>query len=95
MDFELHIGPDNGDMTMHCFSIPAIQHFFIWLVVVVAAVMIILAIWNVLAPKLTGYFGEAAALIGHIVYIVVWAIVLIFIIYFAFDLIECLVGMAR
>ncbi len=96
MDFELHISPDggasSGDTIMHCFSIPAIAHFFVWLVVVIAVVSIILLLWRTLSPKLGGWLGEAASVVGQIVYIVVWAVVIIFIIYFAFDLIECLVG---
>ncbi len=75
-----------------CFSWELLKDFFIWAIVVVAVVMILQLLANAVLPKLGGILGEAVGVVAQIIKIVLWAIVLLFIVYFAFDMIACLVG---
>lgn len=76
-----------------CFSLAWLSQVLIWIVIIAA----IVAILNLLLPRvlgqLTGILGDAVSLIAQILRIVLWAVVLIFVIYIAFDLISCLMSM--
>lgn len=75
-----------------CFSMAWLQQLFILLVIVVA----IVAIFKILIPyvlsKLGTTLGEGANVVMAVLRIVVWAIVVIFVIYICFALISCLLN---
>jgi len=71
-----------------CFSLDWIMHLLIFLVCVGAVVAIV----KLLLPMVMGPLGPMGALILQILWIILWAAVLIFIIYFAFELLACLFG---
>jgi hypothetical protein len=71
-----------------CFSMAWLQQLFINLVIIGA----VYAIIKLLLPLVLANFGGGAA-IGQIINIVLWAIILIFVIYIAFALISCLLSM--
>lgn len=71
-----------------CFNMVWFENILIWLVIIGAVV----AIFKLLLPLVFNQLGVAGAVILRIINIIVWAIVLIFIIIFAFDLISCLSG---
>lgn len=71
-----------------CFSVEWIERVLIWLVVIGA----VIAVVRLLLPQVMANFGAAGALVLQILNIVIWAIVLIAIIIFAFDLLGCLGG---
>lgn len=77
-----------------CFSLSWLMELLVWIVIIAA----IVAIVNVLLPRvlglLSGIFGEAAGMLVQILRIVLWAVVTIFVIYVAFDLISCLMNMS-
>ncbi|HXC76861.1 MAG TPA: hypothetical protein VNU19_07410 [Candidatus Acidoferrum sp.] len=77
-----------------CFSLEWIEHLLILAVVITAIVLILQAIISFVLPKLPGMFAEAVGLITTIIKIVIWAIIIIALIYFAFSMISCLWGMA-
>jgi hypothetical protein len=59
-------------------------------VVIVAVISILKIIVGVVLPKLPASFAEAATVIGQILNVVIWAIVIIALIIFAFAMIGCL-----
>lgn len=71
-----------------CFSLAWIENLLIWLVVIGAVVGIL----KIVVPLVLGYLGVAGGAIIQIINIVVWAVVIIFVIVLAFDLIGCLMG---
>jgi len=71
-----------------CFSLAWIEQLLIWLVIVVA----IVALLKLLLPYILNQLGAAGGIIMQAINIVVWAVVLIFVIYFIFALIACLGG---
>lgn len=72
-----------------CFSLPWIESLLVWIVIVVAVV----AILRLLLPWVFAQLGVGTGPLMAIVNIVVWAIIAIFVIYVAFALIECLIGL--
>jgi branched-subunit amino acid transport protein AzlD len=74
-----------------CFSLGWIESLLIWLVVVCAVVAVI----KLLLPYAFAQLGNPGALVVQVLNIVMWAVVLIFVIYIAFDLLACLVGFPR
>jgi len=73
-----------------CFSIEWIKDFLIWLVVLGAVVAVV----RLFLPRVLAPFGEAGAMVLQVLTIIVWAIVLIAIIVFAFQLLSCLGGVS-
>ena len=69
-----------------CFSTAWIEQLLVWLVIVCA----IIAILRLVLPWVAAQLG--IPLIGQIINIVLWAVVVIFVIYFCFALIGCLDG---
>ncbi len=72
---------------MACFSLSWIEQLLIWLVLVIALVAIV----QLVLPWLLSLFGqpEGGGMILQILRIVVWALVAIAVITFAFQLLEC------
>lgn len=68
-----------------CFSIQWIEQLLVWLVIVCA----IVAILRLLLPWVASQIG---GIIPAVINIVLWAVIAIFVIYFCFALIECLIG---
>lgn len=64
------------------------MQLLIWLVVIGA----IVAVVKLLLPYVLAQFGTAGTLVVQILNIIMWAVVLIAIIYIAFELISCLLG---
>jgi len=74
---------------MSCFTLSYVEQLCIWLIVIIAAVAII----RLVLPRLLTLFGPAPAgggLVFQVISIILWAIVAIFCIYIAFDLIACI-----
>ena len=71
-----------------CFSLAWIEQLLIWLVIVVA----IVALLKLLLPFILNQLGVAGGIIMQAINIVIWAVILIFVIYFVFALIACLGG---
>jgi len=75
-----------------CFSLGGLLYFLIWLIVVGAVVAII----RLLLPYVLGMFGIAGDLVMRVINIIIFAIVLIAVIYLVIDLLSCLgPGMPR
>jgi hypothetical protein len=74
-----------------CFSLAWLQQLLIW-IVIVGAIVAILQLFVPWVVANAGIFGDAVNIILQIIKIVVWAIVVIFVIYVAFDLISCLLS---
>ena len=71
-----------------CFSLAWFENLLIWLVILGAVV----AIFKVILPLVFAQLGTPGAAVMQIINIVLWAVVVIFIIIIAFELIGCLVG---
>ena len=67
-----------------CFSIQWIESLLVWLVIVCA----IFAILKLLLPWVAAQLG--IPIVAQILQIVLWAFIVIVVIYLAFDLISCL-----
>jgi hypothetical protein len=72
-----------------CFDLAWWENLFIWVVIIAA----IVAILRLLVPLVLGQLGIGGSLFMQIINIVIWAIIVIFIIYFAFGMIQCLMSM--
>lgn len=73
-----------------CFSLEWIEHLLILAVIVGAIIAILQVIVSFVLPKLPAPFQEIAGVISAIIRIVIWAIVIIAVIVFAFSVISCL-----
>ena len=76
-----------------CFSLEWLQHLLILAVVVTAvwAILSIIVPWAL--GKLGAPLGEAVGIISQVVRILVWAVIIIFVIYIVFMMISCLLTM--
>jgi hypothetical protein len=72
-----------------CFSLQWIGQLLIWLVVICAVVALLRLVVGFVLPKL-GIAADIIAVVVAAIRIVIWAIILIAIIVFVFDLIGCL-----
>lgn len=74
---------------MACFTPAVIANFLVWLVIVVA----VIGIFNLVVPWVLGKLGAPpdAGIVISVLQIIVWAFVIIAVIYFAVGLISCLV----
>jgi uncharacterized membrane protein len=79
---------------MGCFSLEWFKDLLIWLVIVVAVVAILQIIvpWVLSKMQVSGIIGEGVGIITQVVKIIIWAVVIIFVIYIVFALIACLTG---
>lgn len=71
-----------------CLSLGWLQAILIWAVVIGAIILIL----KVIVPPVLAQLGMAGGMVARIVMIVLWAVILILLIYFAFDMITCLSG---
>ena len=69
-----------------CFTLTWLEQLLVWLVIVCA----IIAILRLVLPWVAAQLG--IPLIAQVINIVLWAVVVIFVIYFCFALIGCLAG---
>lgn len=75
-----------------CFSLAWFEQLLIWLVIVCAVIGILKLIVPFVLKKLVAEASEGAGIVVQAVQIVIWAIVAIFVIYFCFALISCLMS---
>lgn len=73
-----------------CFSLGWFQSLLVFLVIVVAIVAILKILLPYVVSKLGGEAAEGVGVLMRIVDIVIWAVIIIFVIYVAFALIACL-----
>ncbi len=71
-----------------CFTLQWLAQLFVWAIIIGA----IIAIIRLLLPIVLAQLGLAGSLVAQIIGIVLWAIVLVLVVYFAFDMISCLAG---
>jgi hypothetical protein len=69
-----------------CFSLSWLEQLLVWLVIVAA----VIAILRLLVPWVASQFG--IPLVAQVLNIILWAIVVIFVIYICFALLSCLAG---
>ena len=73
---------------MRCLSLELIENWIIWLIVVCAVVAVI----KLLLPLITPALGGWAGLVVKILWIVLYAIIAIFVVIVCFDLLSCVIG---
>lgn len=71
-----------------CFSPLWLQQLLINIVIIGA----VFAILKLLIPLVLNYFGTAGGVLAQVINIVLWAVIIIFVIYVCFGLISCLMG---
>lgn len=71
-----------------CFSLQWLGQVLVWLIVIGAVVAII----KLILPLALGWLGNPGGIVLRIIEIVLWAIVAIFVVWFAIDMISCLLG---
>lgn len=71
-----------------CFSLQWLGQVLVWLIVIGACVAII----KLILPMALGWLGGPGAIVVQIITIVLWAVVAIFVVWFAIDMIQCLLG---
>lgn len=69
-----------------CFSLPWLEQLLVWLVIVVAVIMVL----KLVVPWVAAQLG--VPIVAQVLNIILWAVVLIFVIYFCFALLSCLGG---
>ena len=69
---------------MGCFTLGWLQQFLVWCVIVGA----IIAIIRLVVPWVMAQVG--IPMLAQIINIILWAVVVIFVIYIVFDMIQCL-----
>ena len=72
---------------MGCFTLGWLEQFLVWCVIVGA----IIAIIRLVVPWVMAQVG--IPMLAQIINIILWAVVVIFVIYIVFALLGCLVGM--
>ena len=74
-----------------CFSLQWLEAFLVWLIIVIACVALLKLLINFVVPKL-GLGAEIVSVVVRALTIVLWAVVCIYLVYFIFSLLGCLVG---
>lgn len=69
-----------------CFTLGWIEQLLVWLVIVCA----VIAILRLLLPWVAAQLG--IPILAQVIQIVLWAVIVIFVIYFCFALLSCLGG---
>ena len=69
-----------------CFSLGWLEQLLVWLVIVAAIIMIL----KLVVPWVASQLG--IPIISQVLSIVLWAVIIIFVIYFCFALLSCLGG---
>lgn len=72
-----------------CFTAASLLAILIWVVVICA----IFAIIRVVVPMVAAQLGGPGSAIVRIINIVLWAFMVIIVLYFAFEMISCLLSM--
>ncbi len=72
-----------------CFSMEFIKQILIWAVILIA----VFAIIKVVVPMVAAQLGGPGSAIVQIINIVLWAVLAIIVVIFAFEMIACLLGM--
>lgn len=73
---------------MPCLTIAFFFTLCIWLVVIGA----LYAIIKLVIPAVLANFGGPGSLLAQVINIVLWAVLLILVLYLIWDLVECLLG---
>lgn len=71
-----------------CFSVTFFFQMAIWLVIVGAVYLII----KLVVPAVLANFGGPGSLLAQVVNIIMWAVLLIIVLYIIWALVECLLG---
>jgi hypothetical protein len=71
-----------------CFSLEALKDILIWIIVIGA----VFAIIRLVVPMAATYLGGPGSVLVQVINIVLWAVLAIIVIIFAFQLISCLLG---
>lgn len=74
-----------------CFSLDWFGHFVVTLIIVGAVLLLLQLLISFVAPKI-GVAGEVLAFVTQAFKIILWAVVLIALVWFILGLIGCLVG---
>ena len=69
-----------------CFSLGWLEQLLVWLVIVAAVIMIL----KLVVPWVASQLG--IPIIAQVLGIILWAVIIIFVIYFCFALLSCLGG---
>ncbi len=72
-----------------CFTAASLLAILIWVVIICA----IFAIIRIVVPMVAAQLGGPGSAIVQIINIVLWAIMVIIVLYFAFEMISCLLSM--
>jgi hypothetical protein len=77
-----------------CFSLAWLLNLLVWVVIIVAiiAILQIIVPWVLSKLGASGILGEAIGIISAVIKIIIWAIVIIAVLYVCFGLISCLLG---
>ena len=71
-----------------CFSLQWLGQVLVWLIVIGGCVAII----KLILPLALGWLGQPGAIIIQIIKIVLWVIRAVFVVWFAIDMSQCLLG---
>ncbi len=71
-----------------CFSIAFLFQLLIWLVIVGT----VYAIIRLVVPAVMANFGGPGTLLAQVVNYILWAVLMIIVLYLIWDLVDCLVG---
>ena len=69
-----------------CFSIGWLEQLLVWLVIVAAIIMVL----KLIVPWVASQLG--VPIIAQVLNIILWAVIVIFVIYFCFAMLSCLGG---
>lgn len=72
-----------------CFTAASLLAILIWIVIICA----IFAIIRLVVPLVAAQLGGPGSVLVQIINIVLWAVMVIIVLYFAFEMISCLMGM--
>lgn len=71
-----------------CFSVAFLFQLLIWLVIVGA----IYAIIKLVVPYVLAQLGSPGGLLAQVINIVLWAVMIVLVLYLIWDLVDCLIG---
>ena len=69
-----------------CFSLGWLEQLLVWLVIVAAIIMVL----KLIVPWVASQLG--VPIIAQVLNIILWAVIVIFVIYFCFAMLSCLGG---
>lgn len=71
-----------------CFSVAFLFQLLIWLVIIGA----IYAILQLVVPYVLSQLGSPGGLLAQVIKIILWAVIVVLVLYLIWDLVDCLVG---